>query len=196
MTALALAKLFTCGLAAAAAGPRDWEDVRPQRERQRGNGSSQTLSVFLFLEEIYRDLLLLLPGGGLPLLFHRETRRGGRRRRANAAPLRPRGGTASASASLRKNRISTRPGRPRSARQARRQHPESRGGITPTALAGCARRFSLGLPPSSTCALRIEGNDRPETRCRTEGIDSRPVFLSEFLQPARLALSFSATSIR
>src|SRR5260370_18492585 len=46
------------------------------------------------------------------------------------------------------------------------------------------------------CALRIEGNDRPETRCRTEGIDRRPVFLPEFLQPARLALSFSATSIR
>ena len=65
-----------------------------------------------------------------------------------------------------------------------------------TALAGCVLRFSLGLPPSSTCVLRIEGNDRPETRCRTEGIDSRPVSLPEFLQPARLALSFSATSIR
>jgi hypothetical protein len=56
-------------------------------------------------------------------------------------------------------------------------------------------RFSLGLSASSTCALRIEGNDQPETRCRTEGIDRRPVFLPEFLQPARLALSFSATSI-
>ena len=65
-----------------------------------------------------------------------------------------------------------------------------------TALAGCVLRFSLGLPPSSTCVLRIEGNDRPETRCRTEGIDSRPVSLPEFLQPARLALSFAATSIR
>ena len=65
-----------------------------------------------------------------------------------------------------------------------------------TAPAGCVLRFSLGLPPSSTCVLRIEGNDRPETRCRTEGIDSRPVSLPEFLQPARLALSFSATSIR
>ena len=84
----------------------------------------------------------------------------------------------------------------RSARQVRRQHPESRGGITPTALAGCVLRFSLGLPPSSTCALRIEGNDRPETRCHTEGIDGRPAFLPEFLQPARLALSFSATSIQ
>src|ERR1017187_3347529 len=50
-------------------------------------------------------------------------------------------------------------------------------------------------PPSSTCVHRIEGNDRLETRCHTEGIDSRPVFLPEFLQPARLALSFSATSI-
>ena len=65
-----------------------------------------------------------------------------------------------------------------------------------TALAGCVLRFSLGLPPSSTCVLRIEGNDRPETKCHTEGIDSRPVSLREFLQPARLALSFSATSIR
>jgi hypothetical protein len=65
-----------------------------------------------------------------------------------------------------------------------------------TALAGCVLRFSLGLPPSSPCVLRIEGNDRPETRCRTEGTDSRPVSLPEFLQPARLALSFSATSIQ
>ena len=79
---------------------------------------------------------------------------------------------------------------------SRRQRPKSRGGITPTALAGCVLRFSLGLPRSSTCALRIEGNDRPETRCRTEGIDSRPVCLPQFLQPARLALAFSATSIR
>jgi hypothetical protein len=85
---------------------------------------------------------------------------------------------------------------PRSGRQNLCRHPESRGGITPTALAGCVLRSSLGLPPSSTCALRIEGNDRPETRCRTEDIDRRPVFLPEFLQPARLALSFSATSIR
>src|ERR1039457_2811673 len=65
-----------------------------------------------------------------------------------------------------------------------------------TALAGCVLRISLGLPPSSPCALHIAGNDRPETSCRTEGIDSRPVSLPEFLQPARLALSFSATSIR
>ena len=65
-----------------------------------------------------------------------------------------------------------------------------------TALVGCVLRIWLGLPPSSTCALHIEGNDRPETSCRTEGIDSRPVSLQEFLQPARLALSFSATSIR
>jgi hypothetical protein len=74
--------------------------------------------------------------------------------------------------------------------------PESRRGITANALVGYVPRFSLGLLPSSPCALRIEGNDRPETRCRTEGIDRRPVFLPEFLQPARLALSFSATSIR
>ena len=65
-----------------------------------------------------------------------------------------------------------------------------------TVLVGCVLRISLGLPPSSTCALHIEDNDRPETSCRTEGIDSRPVSLQEFLQPARLALSFSATSIR
>ena len=65
-----------------------------------------------------------------------------------------------------------------------------------TALVGCVLRIWLGLPPSSTCAPHIEGNDRPETSCRTEGIDSRPVSLLELLQPPRLALSFSATSIR
>jgi len=74
--------------------------------------------------------------------------------------------------------------------------PTSRRGITANALVGYVPRFSLGLLPSSTCALRIEGNDRPETRCRTEGIERRPVFLPEFLQPARSALSSSATSTR
>ena len=176
--------------------PQDWEDVRPQRERQRGSGSSQTLSVFLFLEEVYRDPLLLLPGVGFLSCFIAKRAAAGvdgaQTRRLCGRSAGPRA-RRSVSAKTAFQRV---PARPRSARQARRQHPESRGGITPTALAGCVLRFSLGLPPSSTCALRIEGNDRPETRCRTEGIDSRPVFLPEFLQPARLALSFSATSIR
>jgi hypothetical protein len=55
--------------------------------------------------------------------------------------------------------------------------------------------FRLHWPPSFTCVLHIEGNDRPETRRRNEGIDSRPVSPPRFLQPVRLALSFSATSI-
>src|SRR5258708_2368776 len=94
----------------------------------------------------------------------------------------------------RKSCISTHPAAPNSSGSP--PAPESRGGITANALVGCVPLFSLGLLPSSPCALRIEGNDRPETRCRTEGIDRRPVFLLEFLQPARSALSSSGTSIR
>ncbi len=83
-----------------------------------------------------------------------------------------------------------------SARSSEPQKPNDAEQSTPPDLAGCVLRFSLAETQSSPCALHIEGNDRPETIYRTEGIDRRPVFLPEFLQPARLALSFSATSIR
>src|ERR1035438_10012117 len=150
-----------------------------------GNGSSRTLPSSFSLGEVV-ETRCSCRRGGPPALFHRETRRPA----ADALAVPPRGRPVSAKAAFQRVPAA------RSARQVRRQHPESRGGITPTALAGGVLWFSLGLPPSSICALRIEGNDRPETRCRTEGIDSRPVFLPEFLQPARLAPSFSATSIR
>jgi hypothetical protein len=62
-------------------------------------------------------------------------------------------------------------------------------------VTGCAPQSSPGLHPSSTCAPRIADNDRPETRCRTVGIDSRIALLPNLSRPARLALSFPVTSI-
>jgi hypothetical protein len=80
-------------------------------------------------------------------------------------------------------------------RQARRRTGKPRGYCGKRSFWLCASVVAW-TASKLDCALRIEGNDRPETRCRTEGIDRRTVFLSEFLQPARLALSFSAKSIR
>jgi hypothetical protein len=112
MTALALAKLFTCGLAAAATGAPGLGGRQTTERAATGQRVfADSFCVFVFRRGLQRPVAFVA-GGGLPLLFHRETRRGGRRRRANAAPLRPLGGTASASVSLRKNRISTRPGPP------------------------------------------------------------------------------------
>src|ERR1039458_878117 len=81
------------------------------------------------------------------------------------------------------------------AQSAPRQPPKAVEELHQPLLLAVWFGLRLDCLQASTCALRIEGNDRLETRCHTEGIDSRPAFLPEFLQPARLALSFSATSI-
>ena len=177
----------TCGMAAAAAsGPGPGE--KSQHTERAATLATGLRGLFPVLSLLGRLVGPVAPVAGVGLLPCFIVKRGASAADALAVP--PRGRPVSAKAAFQRVPAA------RSARQVRRQHPESRGGITPTALAGGVLWFSLGLPPSSICALRIEGNDRPETRCRTEGIDSRPVFLPEFLQPARLAPSFSATSIR